>query len=118
MMKHLKVLPVVFSLFLFGAFMFASLLDVNAEETGLKKGDFAYVCKAGEGCGKFEMATLDSKECKCGVEKEKAHVLKISGSVAVLCQCGGMCACDLHPNNPYLCGCGSPVKVVRISGAN
>jgi hypothetical protein len=80
----------------------------------IKKGDFVTVCNSGQGCGKFEVASMDPKGCKCGAQSEKLHVLKVEGEVAVLCQCGGMCACELNAKNPYLCGCGSPVKVVRI----
>jgi hypothetical protein len=85
-----------------------------AVEGEIKKDDFVTICKSGDGCSKFEMATMDSKDCKCGAQSEKLHVLKVEGDVAVLCQCGGGCACDLNTKNPYLCGCGSPVKVVRI----
>lgn len=85
-----------------------------AEETAIKEGDFVTVCKTGKKCGKMELGVLNPKDCKCGAYGEKMHVLKVEGEVAVLCQCGGMCSCDLNEKNPYLCGCGSPVKVVRI----
>lgn len=80
----------------------------------IKQGDFVTVCKAGKDCGKFDTAVMDAKTCKCGAEADKLHVLKVEGEFAVLCQCGGGCACELNAKNPYLCGCGSPVKVVRI----
>lgn len=85
-----------------------------AEEAGIKKGDFVTVCKTGKKCGKHELAVKDAKQCRCGALAEKMHVLKVEGEVVVLCQCGGMCSCELSDKNPYLCGCGSPVKVVRI----
>jgi len=85
-----------------------------AGETAIKKGDFVTVCKTGKQCGKMELAVLNAKDCRCGTYSEKMHVLKVEGDVAVLCQCGGMCACEMSEKNPYLCGCGSPVKVVRI----
>ncbi|NJC87683.1 MAG: hypothetical protein FIB02_03990 [Desulfuromonas sp.] len=85
-----------------------------AAEAEIKKDDFVTICKAGDGCGKFEMATSDPKDCKCGAMNDKLHVLKVEGDVVVLCQCGGGCSCELNIKNPYLCGCGSPVKVVRI----
>jgi hypothetical protein len=87
---------------------------MSEKESPIKKGDFVTVCKPGKGCGRFETATKDPKECKCGAEEEQLHVLKVEGDVAVLCQCGGGCACELNKENPYLCGCGTPVKVVRI----
>jgi hypothetical protein len=85
-----------------------------AADVDIKQGDFVTVCKTGKACGKFEVAVKDPKECKCGTLKEKMHVLKVEGEVVVLCQCGGMCACQLHPSNPYLCGCGTPVKVAKL----
>ncbi len=85
-----------------------------AGEAEIKQGDFVTVCNPGKKCGKFELAVKDAKECRCGASKEKFHVLKVEGEVVVLCQCGGMCACQLSEKNPYLCGCGNPVKVVRI----
>jgi hypothetical protein len=94
-----------------GYFGFTS---TTSAENGIKENDFVYVCKAGKDCGRFESAATDVKDCKCGAESEKLHVLKVAGEVAVLCQCGGGCSCDLHASNPYLCGCGTPVKVVRI----
>jgi hypothetical protein len=89
-------------------------LTAWAAENAIKEQDFVTVCKSGDGCGRFETATMDAKDCKCGAESEKLHVLKVEGDVVVLCQCGGGCSCDLNPKNPYLCGCGTPVKVVRI----
>jgi hypothetical protein len=89
-------------------------LGAWAGDVEIKQGDFVTVCKAGKACGKFEVAAKEAKDCKCGAVKDKMHVLKIDGDVAVLCQCGGMCACELHPKNPYLCGCGTPVKVVKL----
>jgi hypothetical protein len=85
-----------------------------ATENPVKKGDFISICKSGKSCGKFETGSKDAAECKCGAETEQLHVLKLEGDVAVVCQCGGGCACDLNAKNPYLCGCGTPVKVVRI----
>ena len=85
-----------------------------AEDYGMKEDDVVTVCKPGDGCGKFETVAKDPKNCKCGAVAEKFHVLKIEGDIAVLCTCSGDCKCDLNPKNPYLCGCGSPVKVVRI----
>ena len=96
-----------------GVFVCFSLSTWAADE-GIKENDFVFVCKAGDGCGKFESAAKDAKDCKCGAGAEKLHVLKVQGDVAVLCQCGGGCSCDVDAKNPYLCGCGSPVKVVRI----
>jgi hypothetical protein len=90
------------------------LTTITSAEDVIKENDFVYVCKAGKDCGRFESAATDVKDCKCGAESEKLHVLKVAGDVAVLCQCGGGCSCDLHAGNPYLCGCGTPVKVVRI----
>jgi hypothetical protein len=89
-------------------------LTAGAADNEIKKGDMVSVCKAGKDCGKFETATKDLKNCKCGAETEMFHVLKVEGDVAVLCQCGGGCKCELSPKNPYQCSCGSPVKVVRI----
>lgn len=89
-------------------------LTTWAADNGVKKGDSVSVCKAGKGCGKFETAAKDAKDCKCGAESEQLHVLKVEGDVAVLCQCGGGCSCDVNAKNPYLCGCGSPIKAVRI----
>lgn len=80
----------------------------------IKKGDFVIACNSGKECGKFQTAVKDAKDCKCGAETDKLHVLKVEGEVAVVCPCGGGCACELNANNPYLCGCGSPVKVLRI----
>jgi len=85
-----------------------------ATQNPIKQGDFISVCKPGKDCGKFETGALNPDGCKCGTEKEPLHVLKIEGEFAVLCQCGGGCACDLNAKNPYLCGCGNPVKVVRL----
>lgn len=97
-----------------GLIAYFGFTSPTSAENGIKENDFVYVCKAGADCGKFETAATDARDCKCGVESEKLHVLKVAGEVAVLCQCGGGCSCDLHARNPYLCGCGTPVKVVRI----
>lgn len=85
-----------------------------AAEAEIKKDDFVTVCKAGDGCGRYEMATMDPSTCKCGTQSDKLHALKVEGDVVVLCQCGGGCSCELNTTNPYLCGCGAPVKVVRV----
>ena len=102
------------AMIILGLIAYFGLTTITSAENGIKENDFVYVCKAGEGCGKFESAAKDAEDCKCGAEKEKLHVLKVAGEVVVLCQCGGGCSCDLHAKNPYLCGCGSPVKVARI----
>jgi hypothetical protein len=104
---------IVLLVVLIGLVAFAGLAALAADNE-IKKGEFVSVCKPGTECGKVETAAKDPKGCKCGAEAEQLHVLKTEGDVAVLCQCGGGCACDLNAKNPYLCGCGRPVKIVRI----
>ncbi|MBI5572249.1 MAG: hypothetical protein HY914_20065 [Desulfomonile tiedjei] len=98
---------------LLGLVAYFGMATQAADET-IKKGDFVTVCKPGTDCGKVETASKDPKACKCGAASEQLHVLKVEGDVVVLCQCGGGCACDLNAKNPYLCGCGTPVKTARL----
>lgn len=87
-----------------------------AAEQEFMKGDMAYVCKSGMGCGRFEMATKNPELCKCGVEKDQLSVLRVEGNLVVLCSCGGGCVCDIHAKNPYKCSCDNPVRVLKILG--
>jgi len=45
-----------------------------------------------------------------------AHVIKMEGDRALLCQCGGDCGCAIDPKDATKCGCGKPVRQVSLKG--
>ena len=44
------------------------------------------------------------------------HVLRVEGEEALVCACGGDCACKLDAADPSRCGCGKPLRRVGLKG--
>ena len=78
--------------------------------------DVLYTCNCGSQC---ECSTVSTKpgKCACGTNLQWAHVLKIEGSDAILCQCGEGCQCyGLNPQDPTKCTCGVKTRRVSLKG--
>jgi hypothetical protein len=83
---------------------------------GMPKGTSAIYWCGSATDGPCSGISVSRGTCPDGKPMNAGHVVRIEGSVALVCTCGADCSCSLDPKDPAKCGCGKPIRKIDLAG--